>query len=420
MMRKHPSSFRHCHDTAQGRVVYVGPYLDEEIVRLRGLRGYNAAGSNRMARIGRALAAAGLRPIILSPAISLRAKAPDSLVHSPRVRRTGPVVVVYAACINVVGFNVLSSVLTQFLTLRTLIQREPLSGVIFYNSNTANVLMAAYLRLCTRLRILHNAEDIYTPKLRDWLPDSATRPLQNISFWLGQKLMGFLVHGYIVPTQRFLPWLSERPIARVVTGCIDFGGRTHQEPNVQLRVLYAGKIEREHGICHFVEALRILDESAAPPALEVDISGMGDQADFVEKSISSLRNIKACFHGFVSKSTYEKLLAKADVCLALQDPAGRNAQLKTPSKVYEFLGYGKAVIATDVGDLAQLDPEVLKIIRVLDAQALAKLLTDLANEFDAVAVLRVAAQNHAIKHYSYDAVGKVIAGMISEPDRVRP
>jgi glycosyltransferase involved in cell wall biosynthesis len=398
------------------RVIYVGPYLDEIIVRERGLRGHNAAGSNRMARIGRALAAAGLRPIILSPATSLQAKAAKGVMLPRRVHKTGPVAVVYATCVNIMGLNVLASVVTQFLTLRALIYREPLSGVIFYNSNAANILMAVYLRFFTRLRILHNVEDIYEPQFSDWTSGSGARPLQNLTFWVGQKLMGLMVDGYIVPTERFLARLATRPTACVITGCIDIKGAPPRTPIAPFRVLYAGKVEREHGIRHFIEALQILDGSGNPPIIEADISGTGDQSYFAAEAVKSLVNIKARFHGFVSKDAYSRLLADADICLALQDPAGRNAQLKTPSKVYEFIGYGKAVIATDVGDLAHLSPDVLKIMPTLGANELAALIERLSNDAKATARLQNAARNHAVNHYSYESVGEVIARMINPSD----
>ena len=398
------------------RVIYVGPYVDETIVHERGLRGHNAAGSNRMARIGQALAAAGLRPIILSPATSLRAKAPQRFMLPRRMRKTGPVAVVYSACLNVIVLNMISVVLTQLLTLYALVHREPVAGVIFYNSNAANVCMALYLRLFTRVRILHNVEDIYEPKFNDWTAGSKTHPLQNLYFSLGQRLMGLLVDGYIVPTERFLARLSSRPIASVGTGCIEIEGTTPKKPAAPLRVLYAGKIESEHGICQFMDALQILDHRHEAPAFEVDISGAGDQSDFVLDAARSLKNINVRFHGFISKDQYTRLLCDADICLALQDPSGRNAQFKTPSKVYEFIGYGKAVITTDVGDLARLSPHVLQMVPSLCPWDLAALLAQLSRDTMAVSTLQKAARKHAIKYYSYDAVGEVIANMINQTD----
>ena len=81
----------------RGRVLYLGSFLDEAIVAERGLRSHNAAGSNRMARLARALRSAGFRPILLSPATIARARRKGgALLHPARIRRSGGVVIIHA------------------------------------------------------------------------------------------------------------------------------------------------------------------------------------------------------------------------------------------------------------------------------------------------------------------------------------
>lgn len=394
------------------RVVYLGGYVDEGIVRERALRSHNAAGSNRMVRIARALAAAGFRPILLSPATSLRAGRRGTRVYPSRVHRAGRVPVVFAAMVNIPGLNVLVSPVMQFLALRGVLRKGDTVAAVIYNFNPSLVLLAAYLKYVWRLPLVQNVEDVSEPRLSDWLPGAHARPVQQLVFWISQHIIARMVAGYIVPTRRFLDHLPAKTGVAVVTGCIAIEGEAPQTAAPPLRVLFAGKIEREHGVHTLVEALKLLDDCSPAPEIEVDVTGGGDMADWVRHEFAGLTRIRARYHGFVSGEVYRELLISAQICVALQDPEGRYASFKTPSKVYEFLGYGKAVIATDVGDIAELDGDILIVLPALDATALAAALGRLAGDPEATASLRRRAWAFAGTHFSYQAVGAVLRDLI--------
>lgn len=400
-----------------GRVIYIGGFVDEAILAERGLRTLNAACSNRMDRISQALRAGGYRPVILSPAASLRMKSAGVFFHPARLRRRKSVPAIFAPVLNLFGLNVLSSFVFQFLCLRTLLRSHKVCGVVIYNFNPSLVLLCAYLRWVWRLPVLNNIEDVSVPSLKDWNPRTEARPVQQIIFAICMKLIARMSDAYIVPTRRFLAYLPVNKPAAVVTGCIAATGAKPGAPMKgceSLHVLFAGKIEREHGIVEFIRALQQLDAMKNPPSLRASISGEGHMAGWVRQEVKALRNIKATFHGFVSSSDYAKLLNDSHVCVALQNPEGRYADFKTPSKVYEFLGHGKAVISTVVGDIGELPSSAILLIEKLESRALAERLLWLCAAPERPASLQFEARHLAEKKFSYAAVGAVLKTLFQE------
>lgn len=390
----------------RGRVLYLGSFLDEAIVAERGLRSHNAAGSNRMARLARALRSAGFRPILLSPATSLRARRKGGpLLHPARVRRSGGVVMIHAPALNVIGLNILTAPLFQLAVMRRILRR-PLAGSVVYNFSPGLVLLTAWLAVMSSARIVNNIEDISVPRLSDWSRKTEARPVQQLLFWLCMHLVARMSDAYLVPTQRFLSYLPRKRAVEVVTGCIDIPPRADDFAlPPPLRVLYAGKIEREHGIVQFVEVLEALDVTPAAARLEADISGAGPMSDWVAGRLGRLTRIVARQHGFVTSAQYAALLGQAHVCVVLQDPEGRYAEFKTPSKIYEFLGHGKAVVATRVGDISELPADTLIVLDGLSAAEIADHLDRLAAAPGQVVDLQRNAAEHAAAAFSYETVG---------------
>lgn len=400
-----------------GRVIYLGGYVDDAIVRERGLSTHNAAGSNRMARIAQALAAAGLRPVLLSPATSLRAGRRGQLLYPLRIHRAGRAPVIFAAVLNIPGLNIATTVLMQFIALRGILRKGNVKTAVVYNYNISLVLLSAYLKYCWHLPLVHNVEDIAEPRMLDWLPGRRARPVQQLVYWVCQHAIARIASSYVVPTRRFLDHLPQKSAVAVVTGCIAIQGAPPLPASPPLRVLFAGKIECEHGVHTLVEALKLLDAQSPVPAIEVDVTGGGEMADWVRRELADLTSIPARYHGFVTGSKYRELLSAAHVCVAQQDPKGRHASFKTPSKVYEFLGYGKAVIATDVGDIGELDGDALIALPALDPAALADVLNNLASDTNKTVSLRRRARAHAEAHFTYLTVGKSLHELMQKNEQ---
>ena len=398
------------------RVIYLGNFVDDAIVAERGLPFRNAAGSNRMERIAQALKTCGFLPVILSPAISMRARKEGPLIHQARLRLQRGIPIIFAPALNVPILNVFTSFFFQLACLRTIIQNDRIEGVVIYNFNPSLVIICVYLKYLKRLTVLNNVEDIYTPCVHDWTLQSEARAIQETIYSFCLKLVSRIADGYIVPTKRFLDYLPETKPFSVVTGCIKVEKRTaacnFARDKGTLQVLFAGKIAREHGIVEFIQALRKLDHMDEPPSLQVDICGYGGMDEWLHEQIGTITTVRVMYHGFIPFAEYNSILSRADVCLALQNPDGRYANFKTPSKVYEFLGNGKAVITTKVGDFLEMPEDSILLLDRLDALEIAGKLLLLYSDRKLLASLQASARRHAIDNFSYSVVGKIIKNLL--------
>ncbi|RLA51973.1 MAG: hypothetical protein DRR42_08840 [Gammaproteobacteria bacterium] len=401
-----------------GYILYVGGYLDEAVVDERKLPTRNPAGSNRMSRIGSAFCAAGKETIILSPAISMRTGFSPKLIFPQRVTRTNRVSVIFSRAFSVPVLGALSSFIFVPLLLLNICSRRNIEALVIYNFSPLLLLVALIGRYVLKLPVLHNVEDVSEPRVSDWKSNSDARPLQQLVFYFCMSWINRVASGAICPTSRFTPYLRDGIPVEVVTGCIDAqldaGEFESSSARKGVCILFAGKIENEHGIDIFVGALKILAQGGLLGGdVRIDICGGGKHSEWAESAAEELVGLGVHFHGFVSDSTYRQLLNRANICVALQQPQGRYGSFKTPSKVYEYLGNGKTVIATDVGDLADLPGDVIHICRTPDAQVLADVLKSYIQAPDLVDKQCIAARGFSLKHFSLEKVGARLVGFMN-------
>jgi glycosyltransferase involved in cell wall biosynthesis len=399
-------------------ILYVGNYLDEAVIEERGLPTRNPAGSNRMRRLAEALSTAKQRVILFSPAVSLRIPWKGKFFHLSSLRSTGKVPVLFCAT---VGLPLLGVLLEPFFLLKTLqsfARQRPIEAVIVYNFSPTLVLVALWVKLFWKVPLINNIEDISEPKWIDWLPQTEVRPLQQVIFSICMKIIIGLSDGIVIPTKKFTRAIPSAKPYLIVSGCMPVSTAKKEVElkhtnNFPIQLLYAGKVEFEHGIQHLLQALSLLSqEQNLAEKISVHICGGGSKVDWVINYIEQLKTIDIQYHGFISDLKYQNLLSKADVCIALQDPLGRYSVYKTPSKVYEFLGNGKMVIATEVGDLSQLPSEVITLCNLNSEKSLYRVLIDSIGDGNLPYRKGLAAANYAREHFAYPVVGKQLSSFI--------
>lgn len=401
-----------------GYVLYIGNYLNEAIVKERGLPTRNPAGSNRMRRIAEAIKGQGQSIAIVSPAITLRTSWQGQLLHSSRWQSAGKIPVLFCAAI---GLPILGALLEPFVllwTLQSFAAQRRIEGVILYNFNPTLVLVALWIKLFWQVPLVNNIEDISQPKLIDWLPQTEARPVQQLVFSICMTIIIRLCQGIIIPTQKFAIVIPPNKPYLIISGCMPMttaklenaSKKTDDRP---IQLLYAGKIEFEHGIQHLLETLSLIskDEKLAKK-FTVYICGKGGKSEWTIDYLSKLKKLDIRYHGFVSDTEYQQLLSQADVCIALQNPQGRYGSAKTPSKVYEYLGNGKMVIATKVGDLSLLPSEVITLCDLNNQQSLYQELINIARNPQLPQIRGQAAASYAKKYFAYSEVGKKLVQFI--------
>jgi len=403
----------------QQYLVYVGTFFDEAIVQERGLPSRNAAGSNRMVRLSEALRSSGVRVLMLSPGISMRVRWTGHLAMPYRLRRMGQVPVLFSAALGLPVFGMLCEGWSLIATLCSLARRRELRAVMIYDFPPSFLLLALFLRIfMRRVPIIHNIEDVSEFRWSDWRPKSQVRPFRQLLASISMNIIVRLAAGVLVPTQRFFSAIPVGKARLVISGCmpdVRVEKKKRDTTNTRLRVLYSGSIELAHGIGKLVGALGIIDKDPAmAEKFSVDICGSGIDAAWVQEQIAKLQNVLVNYHGFVSDQNYRQLLLEADICLSLQDPHGRYGETNTPSKVYEYIGNGKLIIATNVGDIAQIPDNVLTLCDPLTEDNLVRILGDIAGAPERIATQGAAAANYAREHFSYAVTGRQMSNFLAK------
>lgn len=402
-------------------ILYVGGYLNEGIVNQRGLPSRNSAGSNRMHRIANALKSSGRRIIIASPGVSMKIAFKNFFFYPATITKTGKAPVFFNSTIGSPFLGMVYTFFSMPFSLFFLHKRKKFSSVIIYNFSPMLVIIAFVFKFFFRVPVFQNIEDISYPKISDWSRKTEVRPFQQIIFFCCLRLISAISSGYIIPTRKFIKFLNKKKPCIIVTGCINIKPNNlifHNGNNDSINILFSGKIEFAHGIDKFIEAMLILDKSVKINAkVKVDISGYGSKAEWLKYKLQKFKNLNINYHGFIPDSSYENILNSANICIALQDPKGRYSNNKTPSKVYEYLGYHKTVIATDVGDLAILPEEIITICKPFNEKILSKLILYFINNKSISDKQALKAGKYAYKNYSYNKVGKDLSTFICEQER---
>ncbi len=394
---------------SDGYILYVGGFLNEEIVKSRRIPTRNPAGSNRMHRIANALKAVGKKVLIVSPAISLRTKS-DKKILSAEIKKTGNVPVLFTAAIGLPILGSLSSLFTVPFSLISFGKKRKVSAIIIYNFSPLLVVIALLYRFIYKVPIFHNIEDVSIPKLKDWYRQTEVRPIQQLVFFFCMKMIASISKGYIIPTKQFQGVLKSDTVVEIITGCINVTPTIKStniiEKDDKINILFSGKIEFEHGIDMLIETIKIIEKNRdLSKKIRVDICGGGSKTKWLRDQNLQFQKTDIEYYGFVTDKKYKELLRNSNICIALQNPNGRYATNKTPSKVYEYLGHYKTVIATNVGDLVELPSEIITICEPYTAKKLYQIIFDYIEYPEKIMCQSKKAGTYADEHYSYDRVG---------------
>ena len=399
-------------------ILYIGNYLNSKIVEQRGLPTFNVAGSNRMHRLANALRIADQKVIIVSPAASLRMKWTGKLFYKASIEKTGRVPVFFCPAFGLPLINSLVETINLLGAIILIFRRVHIKTVIVYNFNPSLVAISLFLKYILGIRIFNNIEDISRPEVNDWKRTTEVRPLQQIIFSVCMDIIANLSDGLIVPTKRFLSELPENKPALIVSGCMPSNKIPHtfSEVKLPINILFSGKIEFEHGIHFFLNALENLQNDIdcnIKNNLVINICGAGDKAKWLIEKVEALKGLPINYLGFVSAKKYQELLRSADICVALQNPEGRYGNYKTPSKIYEYLGSGKLVLATPVGDLPNLPTQAIELCDADISNSLQQILRNLITNTETIHKRKEFVAQYAKENFGFYRVGNTLKSFIA-------
>ena len=379
-----------------------------------------------MLRLSKALGSAGVDVSIVSTGVSLKMGFSPNLIY--KLNRTEAdgmnCLILPAVGLPIVGYVVEPVILSAWMFLRCL-RRKP-SALMVYNGTLATAVAVIIARLFS-VRVIYDVEDVpdFTTAVKATGPERP-RLLQHLTWTIASRIQRPLSYAIVAPSRRFLTVLGLtqagcKPHSRVISGCMDV---TAQQPRYAdsmeqgrpLRVLFSGKLESEHGFDILLEAIRrILSEEKVAGRLQFHICGSFNGNAPRGSAFSIPQHSSVVFHGFVSDLEYRDLLLQADVGLALQRSSGIYRDLRTPSKAYEFLASGKLVVATRVGDLAELFPDHAVCLDPETGDSLAGLFRILALQPERFLGTAERGLTLARDQYSLESAGRTLRQLVTQP-----
>jgi glycosyltransferase involved in cell wall biosynthesis len=170
---------------------------------------------------------------------------------------------------------------------------------------------------------------------------------------------------------------------------------------------FVGSLKVWHGLIHLVEAFAAIHQRV--PNSRLLIVGDGPEKKNLERELTT-RNLGRAVHftGAVAPDEVPGLLASMDIAVAPYPPQGHF--YFSPLKVHEYMAAGLPVVASRIGQLAELitDGKNGILCPPGDAQALAAAMYRLSCDRKLCARLGRAARATVLPHYSWDQIVKRI------------
>ena len=175
------------------------------------------------------------------------------------------------------------------------------------------------------------------------------------------------------------------------------GGAMASRPNV---VIYAGGLSRIRGIAELVEAMRNIDV----PQAELWLVGPFDSEQFQQEILSALPS-NAKWLGKIPHSEVVKLYASAKIGMSTlhATPSHRNSQ---PVKIYEYMGAGLPVIASNFPEFSELLEGCGLQVDPLNVAAIRGAIRSLLSDDVRLAAMSKIARDRILSSYCWEQEGK--------------
>lgn len=237
----------------------------------------------------------------------------------------------------------------------------------------------------------HNS--LYYTRSLEALTDLADATTVSNSF-LRERFGGVIV-PHVRNTDQFDPDEYDRATVRDELGL----------PADDSLILFSGTPRPHKGVEDLVEAVTAIDRN--------DVTALivgADDSEYTER-VRQAGGDSVLLYGPQPFDEIPKWIAAADVVTVPQrsTPTTRG---QMPAKVFDAMAMGKAIVATDVCDLAHVLDGCGRIVPPESPPALRDALTDLLDDPSLRANLGHAARERCVERYSYDAVAPVVADVV--------
>ncbi len=245
--------------------------------------------------------------------------------------------------LNVPGFRELDLGWRYSRKIKQLIEQQNIDAMVCYN--VLHPYHVKAMRVAKRMGIpcfpiILDGDDPRKDNWR-WIL-KATRDAAGITFlssWMARNYPGDL------------------PVLQMDGGCSAWFGDEAQSRIEKNLIVYAGGLDHWRGLDFLVDVIKQLIN----PGYRFIICGKCNQQEIHEKLG---RDTRVDVKGFVSDQELHEICLRASVFLNTRDPAIADNILNFPSKIPNYLAYGKPVISTWIDSLSE---DYRKVLQVVDS-----------------------------------------------------
>lgn len=389
-------------------IAYYGAFITDCAKERRNLPVLNHAASKRMLRIAQGLTRNSRRCVILSPCLAPRI-ATTWRKQESFSERVGGVAVLFIAQWGVRVLGYMLTPITAIMAAVHLNKRHKIETVVQYNYQPDAFIFSLWCKCVYRAKVILDLEDVSIPRLSDWKRNSEVRPLNEIWTSVLMKCSIGIADLVFAPSRKLGCVVNNKSKFMPVTGCQTVTAQLDSSYNNGkkncINILMSGGIKFENGIEVLADGVNLAASRGTISRLSIKVCGPG-KYEWLKDRLRDLENIKVEYLGFLSNEEFEKIYRDIDICLALQKPEGRYGQFKAPSKGYEALCSGKALVVSDVGDFDLLPDDICFKLKPYTAERLADILCSLTE--DCVYARRLNALEYARENFQSKLVGQKI------------
>lgn len=294
---------------------------------------------------------------------------------------------------------------------------------VYHLHDSELLLWVPLFRLITRGAVIFDSHESLPDQVmsKNWLP-RWSRPVVSATSRLALRVLGAFCTGIVHAVPYTLGSFGKRPEALVRNypilaeeaqpcSATPSAATPVQSETGALRAVYVGAISRIRGS---EEMIRLCADLGPAHQFSLTLAGTVEPESHLEE-LRSLPGWQCVdYRGRIDHAQIPEVLAQADVGLALLHPVP-NYVVSYPTKVFEYIAAGLAVVASDFPFWRELFSEVETVVFVdpVDRAAVAKAVLELAEDSDERRAACARSRAYVIEHlnwaHEYDRLAELYA-----------
>lgn len=211
--------------------------------------------------------------------------------------------------------------------------------VVSYNANIVNGLIVTKLKkVCKNVQIVLEIEELF----------SQSRNIKGKLRYLFESRIErkaiSMCEAYIIVNENLTKFFDNSKPFIINSGYHETSYSVNSEKTVNSltpAIVYCGRLDADGGVINLLNAMEYIDFNC-----RIIVTGLGELIDKVKKA--SKDDVRIEYKGLVSNDELSFILENASVCINPIDENANFTKYSFPSKIYEYMRHGNAIITSNV------------------------------------------------------------------------